>query len=222
MKSVHVGRRVAQLRESHGESLRQAAVRTGVSHTTIARIERGDVSGSFETTLRKIAEGYGVPVEFLLAGRDLREEFHVSLRRLPPQQRARLYFAPQRERIRMVLQFLQSEYPAEFPVSHLAEAAGCEVHLLDQLLADGAPAIPAEVERHIAQSLARMTGVPQHWFHSGESRPEGQEMPSDSVNAFVRLMRKAARAGIVPEVLDMAIDLLILKSRDGTGPSSSA
>jgi transcriptional regulator with XRE-family HTH domain len=63
---VQIGRRVAALRAGYGESLREAAVRTGVSHTTIARIENGKISRSMHCTLCKIAAGYHVSAEYLL------------------------------------------------------------------------------------------------------------------------------------------------------------
>jgi transcriptional regulator with XRE-family HTH domain len=104
-RGMHVGRRVAKLRAAHGESLREAAARTGVSHTTIARIEKGEVTGSFHSTLRKIADGYDVRMEFLLTGRDPRQDFELAIRRLPPDDRSRLYFVSARARVKMVLDF---------------------------------------------------------------------------------------------------------------------
>lgn len=70
LKPTHstIADRVAGLRASHGESLREASIRTGVSHTTIARIEKGEVTGSFHSTLKKVSDGYGVDVHWLLTG----------------------------------------------------------------------------------------------------------------------------------------------------------
>lgn len=214
---VQVGRRVAKLRESHGESLREAALRTGVSHTTIARIEKGEVTGSFQSTLRKIAEGYGVRMEFLLGGRDVRQDFVFSLHRLAPEQRSRLYFVPARERIRMVMRFLLAEYPADFPPTHLAAMLGVSdtglVAFVDGT--DQPQELPLD-EMHLAAGLAVATGIPRHWFLSGSLGEEsGDLMPPEMVSAFVLLMKKAAMAGIQPEVLEMAIDLLIMKNEQG-------
>lgn len=71
MQGREIGRRVARLRASHGESYREAAVRTGVSHTTIYRVESGECEAGGKT-LKRIAAGYGVPLEWLLSGRDPR------------------------------------------------------------------------------------------------------------------------------------------------------
>lgn len=67
-----IGSRVAQLRAVFGESLREAAMRTQVSHTTIARIENGQVRAHLNDTLKRIADGYGVSMEWLLTGRESR------------------------------------------------------------------------------------------------------------------------------------------------------
>jgi len=216
---VHVGRRVARLREVHGESLREAAIRTGVSHTTIARIEKGEVTGSFQSTLRKIADGYHVRMEFLLGGRDVRQDFVFSLHRLPAEQRSKLYFMPTRTRIQMVLRFLLAEYPADFPPDPLAASLGLSVPDLMAFLAQTSPFLDPPVDEHqLATGLAAITGIPRHWFLSGSLGEEsGDMMPLEVVSAFVILMKKAAVAGIQPSILEMAIDLLIMKSDAGAG-----
>lgn len=211
-----VGRRVAKLRSAHGESLREAAVRTGVSHTTIARIEKGEVTGSFHSTLRKIAEGYGVKMEYLLTGRDPRQDFEFSIRRLTADERSRLYFVSARTRVKMVLDFLITEYPSEFSVDQLARAVGFDViafqTLLDQWNSEN---LSDESNLRIAEALSRLTGISPHWFRWGSlSADQAELMPTETVSAYVNLMKKAARAGIQPQMLDMAIDLLIMKHKE--------
>lgn len=214
---MQIGRRVAKLRAAHGESLRDAAVRTGVSHTTIARIEKGEVTGSFHSTLRKIAEGYGVRTEFLLTGRDPRQDFEHALRRLPPEERAQLYFASVRTRIKMVLDFLMAEYPTEFSFEQLAQSVGADGlsfrELLDQWQADQ---LPEDLNLKLAETLSRVTGISQHWFRWGVSgAPDTVEiLPREMLSAYVNLIRKAAQAGVQPQMLDMAIDLLIMKNKE--------
>lgn len=55
--------RLERLRTAHGESVRQAAERCGISHPTWSRLERGESEGDDET-LAKIAAGYGVTAEY--------------------------------------------------------------------------------------------------------------------------------------------------------------
>jgi transcriptional regulator with XRE-family HTH domain len=127
---MSVGQRVAQLRAAHGESLREAAIRTGVSHTTIARIEKGAVTGSFQHTLRQIAQGYGVPFEFLLSDQD----------QVPPR---------------------------PLPLGRFA------------------------------------------------TDDELGNLPSQQIDAYISLIRKAAKAKLNPQTLELAIDLLIMQREQG-------
>jgi len=212
---VLVGRRVAKLRSAHGESLREAAIRTGVSHTTIARIEKGEVTGSFHSTLKKIAEGYGVKMEFLLTGRDPRQDFEFSIRRLSPDERSRLYFLSSRTRIKMVLDFLMAEYPNEFSLDQLAFAVGYDESNFQAFLERwNVEKMPDDVNLKIAEALSRMTGISPYWFRWGALGEQSEPMPAETVSAYVTLMKKAAMAGIQPQVLDMAIDLLIMKNKE--------
>lgn len=210
---MQVGQRIAKLRQAHGDSLRDAAVRTGVSHTTIARIEKGDVIGSFQHTLRKIAEGYGVRVEFLLGNRDPRQEFLFALHRLSQNERARLYFLPMRARLQMAIDFLCSEFPTEFSLEQLSSVLQTNKMTLQEMLhgdhEDGSPA-----DRQVAEAISRLTGIPLAWFVSGGGTGETSEAPPpENVGAFVGMMKKAAHAGLPPAELEMAIDLLIMKEK---------
>jgi transcriptional regulator with XRE-family HTH domain len=213
---VHVGRRIAKLRASHGESLRDAAVRTGVSHTTIARIEKGEVTGSFHSTLRKIADGYGVRMEFLLTGRDPRQDFEQAVRRLSPEDRSKLYFVSARTRVKMVLDFLMAEYPNEFSLDHLAQSIGLNVDTFQSLMEHWhSEPLAEEPNLRLAEGLSRITGISQHWFRWGTLASEQAELiPKETISAYVNLMKKAAQNGIQPQMLDMAIDLLIMKSKE--------
>lgn len=221
---IHVGRRVAALRVAHGDSLRQAAFRTGVSHTTIGRIENGQATSSFHGTLRKIAEGYGVTIEYLLTGRDPRQDFEISLRRLPPEERSRLYFASSLSRTRMVIQFLIAEYPQEFPLEKLAGAMGVEQEQLHLMLEHGEEShLPEAVIHQMGDNLSRVTGISRHWFHSGYIGSEhADSVPPETFDAYIDLMKKAAKAGVKPDVLEMAIDLLIMRHKEAAATTQPA
>lgn len=216
-----VGRRIAKLRAAHGESLRDAAVRTGVSHTTIARIEKGEVTSSFHSTLKKIAEGYGVRMEYLLTGRDPRQDFESAVRRLSPEERSRLYFASTRTRIKMVLDFLMAEYPNEFSIDQLVQQTGIDVQTFQALLEGWhSEELPEEVNTKLAEALSRITGISPHWFRMGALSDQNEGIPKEMLGAYVNLMKKAATNGIQPEMLDMAIDLLIMKQQQKEARSS--
>lgn len=213
---MYVGRRVAKLRAAHGESLREAAIRTGVSHTTIARIEKGEITSSFHNTLHKIAEGYGVRVEFLLSGRDPRRDFELFLRRLPDHERSKLYFISLPARIRLLVQFLAVEYPDEFGDTELARALGYEPQLFPELL-DRLENRPTADLSAIAEALARLTGIPATWLRTGALAEDSSfQQAAESWGSYLPVIRKAAQAQIQPRLLEMAIDLLIMKNRDNS------
>lgn len=210
---VHIGKRVAALRDAHGDSLRQAAARTGVSHTTIGRLETGQATTSLHSTLRKIADGYGVTIEYLLTGRDPKRDFEASIQQLPPEERSRLFFTSPADRVRMVLRFLLTEYPSEFPLETLAESLSVPLATLQGLLEEGDGFALADDEiRRIGDELSRLTFIPRHWFRSGYyGGDQPDRISPESLSAYAQLIKKAAQAGVRPDVLEMAIDLLILK-----------
>jgi len=214
---LHVGRRIAALRAAHGDSLRKAAARTGVSHTTVGRLEAGQFTTALNSTLQKIAEGYGVTVEYLLTGRDPRHDFESSLRRLPPEERNRLYFASPVARVRMLLRFLMAEYAAEFPMDRLAARLELSPESLRRLVEEGddLQLSPEELLR-LGDQLAKVTSIPVHWFHAGDSDEWAAAIPPEMLSGYARLIRKAAEAGVSPDLLEMAIDLLALRHREQT------
>jgi transcriptional regulator with XRE-family HTH domain len=211
---VQIGRRVAKLRASHGESLREAAVRTGVSHTTIARIEKGEVTGSFHSTLRKIADGYGMRLEYLLTGRDPRQSFEELLQRLSDGDRSRLYFLTPHARTQMVLDFLTTEFTHDFSWERVLKNA-------DIAPSDGATVLQhwqtsrlTEDEQHrLAQSLSKLTAIPLSWFQVGVIGQE-ESVPEEWAPAYAALIRRAAANQITPQMLAMALDLLVLKQSE--------
>lgn len=208
-----IGNRVARLRTAHGESLREAALRTGVSHTTITRIEKGEVTGSFHSTLEKIASGYGVSVEYLLTGRDPHQEFTNLIRSMPEERRYQFYFLSPRHRTLLVLDFLRNEYPAEFGTDKVARQAGLSVQDLENALAGWEQDDSGEeVYLQVATVLSRLTGISRHWFYWGGMDEETGEIQAEQLAAYVELIKKAARCRISPQVLEAAINLLMMQS----------
>jgi transcriptional regulator with XRE-family HTH domain len=208
-----VGRRVAMLRTAHEESLREAAIRTGVSHTTIARIEQGAVTGSFHKTLQKIAQGYGVKIELLLTGRDPARDFKAHLQHLRAEDRYALYFISSLERTKMVLDFMLIEYGNEFSQEQLAHAIGIDETMLEQIARSHTPVgIPDAIVERFGEAIARTTGIPLTWFTYGSLGDRQMDpLPDKMVSDYVTLIKKAAKANIQPQMLERAIDLLITK-----------
>lgn len=213
---MQIGRRVAKLRAAHGESLREAALRTGVSHTTIARIEKGEVTGSFHSTLKKVADGYGVRVEYLLTGRDPRQSFEEALQRLSSGERSRLYFLTPQARTQMVLDFLATEFAHDFSWDRVIKNAGLPFSDGRSLLQHWqANRLTEEEHLRLAQSLSKLTGIPLTWFHTGViDGPDESPMPEEWAPAYIDLIRRAAAAHVPPQMLSIALDLLMLKQAE--------
>lgn len=208
---MQIGRRVAKLRAAHGESLREAALRTGVSHTTIARIEKGEVTGSFHSTLKKVADGYGVRVEYLLTGRDPRQSFEEALQRLSSGERSRLYFLTPQARTQMVLDFLATEFAHDISWERVIRNAGLAHSDGPSLLQHWqANRLTEEEQLRLAQSLSKLTGIPLTWFNAGVMQDEAS-MPEEWAPAYMALIRRAAAAQVPPHMLAIALDLIMMK-----------
>ncbi len=207
---MHAGKRIAELRLAHGDSLRDAAQRTGVSHTTIARLEGGEVTTSFHKTLKKIADGYGVRLEYLLTGRDPRYDFERALDHLSLHDRNRLYLLSFRTRLHMLLGFLCAEYADEISLKQVANAAGIELDEPESLLeARALDSLDDESCRRLTTVLSRVTGIPLAWFEWGIGGRNRLDAVTPEVAAdYLEPIRKAIRAGLQPEELDQAIEVL--------------
>lgn len=62
-------RKIASLRQQRGWTLKEASEASGVSASTLSKIERGDLSPTI-TTLQKIASGFGLDVIQLLSSEE--------------------------------------------------------------------------------------------------------------------------------------------------------
>lgn len=65
VEAIDVGERIAKLRSERGWTLQEAARHTGVSFSTLSKIERQELSPTV-TTLTKIASGYNMRLSGLL------------------------------------------------------------------------------------------------------------------------------------------------------------
>jgi transcriptional regulator with XRE-family HTH domain len=65
--TLDIPARVRKMREGRGLTQRDLARLTGLSHTTIAKIERGDISPTI-SSLQKIVASFNLPVTALLTG----------------------------------------------------------------------------------------------------------------------------------------------------------
>ncbi|MFZ5826643.1 MAG: helix-turn-helix domain-containing protein [Bacillota bacterium] len=212
----NIGSRVARLRIANGESLREAAQRTGVSHSTIARIEKGEVTASLDETLRKVAEGYGVPLEYLLTGKHRnRRNPTTPPRCVTPDERATLLFTPGRERIRRAVAMVTRQKPGRLTREALAASLGLDMLGLDQVLRG-----EIETPDTLPIQLSHLTGLSPLWF---EWAIREGEMPPEALRgwaAYFRLARKVSKSGLEPQLVEMAIDLLRIQGNGSTEPTT--
>ena len=66
-ETLDVPGRLRAMREARGLTQRDLARRTGLSHTTIAKIERGEISPTI-ASLQKIVASFNLPVTALISG----------------------------------------------------------------------------------------------------------------------------------------------------------
>jgi transcriptional regulator with XRE-family HTH domain len=67
VESLDIPGRLMAMREARGLTQRDLARRCGLSHTTIAKIERGEISPTI-ASLQKIVAAFNLPVTALIAG----------------------------------------------------------------------------------------------------------------------------------------------------------
>lgn len=211
-----MGRRVARLRIAHGESLRQAALRTGVSHSTIARIEKGEVTGSYQETLRKVADGYGITLAYLLTGQDsFRPGLAASLRPLTPREQASLIFLPGRERARQALAMVTSTAEDGLSLEQFAAALGLDADSVVRAI-NGQMELPPELLERLQEQFGLLTGLSPRWFRWSLTEPASVEEEGAAAEAerYLRLAEKCCRARLQPSLVEMAVDLLRIGSAE--------
>lgn len=208
---MSIGERIARLRAAHGETLREAAERTGVSHTTIARLEKGEVTGSFFVTVAKIARGYGVSPDFLVSGRSPKQEFETQVRLLPVEERCLLLYSPQ-QRLKRALDFLLANYPGTCGVEAIASAAGMAADELVDMLAAWETREPGKDRCDaVAAAIVRLTGISAAWFQWGGL---GGEDMGEVLARLTGDMVESAGARVEPAALAEVLAALL---RSGNG-----
>ena len=212
----NIGRRVARLRIANGESLREAARRTGVSHSTIARIEKGEVTASFDETLRKVAEGYGIPLDYLLTGKHQNQSNPPAQPRpITPDERAALLFTPGLERIRRAVAIVTRQKSGRLTREAFAASLGLDMLGLDQVLRG-----EIETPDTLPLQLSSLTGLSPIWFEWAMREGEIDPKARRSWAAYFRLAKKVSKSGLEPQLVEMAIDLLRIRGTGSTEPTT--
>jgi len=152
--------RLALLLEVHGDSLRSAAERCGLDHTTLMRVKNGDTENP--ATLAKIAEGHGVPLSWMRGDLDLATDFVFAVLSRPLSERVLFLWEPSR-RVSYALTFLSQYEPDRYTCSHLAGLLQLPQAGLEGVLKGEAKDLP----RSALERLCAESGLPLDWFHTG-------------------------------------------------------
>lgn len=164
---MSIGQRLRELRESYGESIREAARRTGVAHVTWSRLERDKVPHAYRATLEKVAQGYGVSLSYLTGGRDHEAGLGSHVRCGGSRQRLMLVLSPA-QRIYTTLRFLATRHRDSYSLEQIAKAAGIDVTLLRAYVCGSRPtALPQVLLRRLADGLGKITNLAPEWFWWG-------------------------------------------------------
>lgn len=189
---MDLGQKVLLLRTMHGESQVEAAERCRVDKSVIARLEVGGTTSDGRSrrgvrpeasTLERIAEGYGVPLQYLT--KDMPGYMAVFIAAVPRE--TRMSLRTSRERVKFVLQHLEQMYGHHGNVTVLASHMGFD---------------PAEFARDgdhpqgFLESLSRVTGVPTAFF-----RPEQEA--AMRMGPYEDVLYRLVSAGVPPEALEL-------------------
>jgi|GEM_PF-3048013 len=165
---MSLGMRIDQLITSHGDSLRDAEIKTGVSRETIRRLIKGYRGPTAEHHAKQIARGYGVPEKALLEGLDPKGDFEWTITQASPSERLEYVMMTRQERVRLTLDFLTAKYPAICALELLSAASSMTEPALATLLARWESRTPdLATATLLAQGLSRLTGISMSWFTFG-------------------------------------------------------
>lgn len=165
---MSVAERVRAIREAHGDSLREAARRTGISRSTLQRIEQGCDLRTLDTWLRQFARGYGVAEADLLDSRTPRGMFEWRIRQAHPTDRTAMAMLPIHGRVRLLLSFLQATAPAQLSPERLAAAAGLPAGEVEQALRTWRLRPPdLRTAQAIGLGLHTLFGISRTWILTG-------------------------------------------------------
>lgn len=163
---MSIGMRIQRLRLLHGHTLNEAEKITGVSRSTLSRLENGARPPRLREFLLHIARGYGITVEKLL--QDPAGDFAWMVMHIDSMHRLNLLRSGVARRTYVALRFLVDHCFAGVPPAEVVSEVGLPAQELLLLLADWPRRDPEpEVLNRLVRVLITGLELPAEWFYHG-------------------------------------------------------
>ncbi len=141
---------------------------TGISRSTLQRIEQGCDMRTMDSWLRQFARGYGVSEAELLEGQTPKGLFEWRIRMADRSEHLRLLMCSPQERAKLALDFLSDQFPNCLDLRRLATASLLplsEVEAAIRLWRVSQPDLTTAAM--LAEGLHILTGISRQWLLFG-------------------------------------------------------
>lgn len=165
---MSVAERIRTIRESRGDSIRDAEHKTGISRGTLHRIEQGYTPRNLRETVERFAAGYGVAATELMVGQTPNGVFEWRIRRLDRRERLRLIMAGLPARVHLALDFLADQFPHQVDAGRLALASALPITEVESALRLWRFAAPdRKTAEHLANGIHALVEISHQWLLTG-------------------------------------------------------
>lgn len=167
-RAMSVAERVRAIRETHGDSIRDAEQRTGISRGTLHRMELGYAPRDLRATVERFAAAYGISVDELLAGQTPRGILEWRIRRLDRRERLRLVMIGLQGRVYLALEFLQDQFSSQLDLQRLSIASSLPRVEVETAIRNWRLSEPdRKTAEHIAAGIHAGFGISLDWMLTG-------------------------------------------------------
>lgn len=185
--------RVRLLLTRNGDSIRDAARKSGLSKSTVARIIDGSAA-NVDKWVKQLAQAYKVDPNSLIGGLDPKSDFEWSIRRADLRERFEMVLMTLQDRVRLTMEFLDRNYPNRFSFNHVVAASGGNrEELLGQISRWDSIPVDLQVARLLAKTVERLTAMDARWFDDGLLTDEAS--PRQLAELIMRGSHPSQRSG---------------------------
>lgn len=175
---MFIGEQMRAIRVRHGDSLRQAAGRTGINYSTLQRLEQGEEPRDLPVYLQKFAAGYGIEVSLLTEAETIKGRFEGQIRKLNPTKRLELALLPRHGRLKVILDFIRSQFPSDVEPRRLALASRLSEDELASAMRNWHHRPPdLATVNALINGVSHLTGIGRPWCLTGWFQDERSVLP---------------------------------------------